>query len=110
MVSLGFKGLGPVENFLGMRISYDMEDGYTVDQEQTTNEILQRNRLEKANTVRAPIAEESLLESECEEAKLLPERGPGTPERPSAKSFQSLVGSLLWVDRWSRSDIAYAVH
>ena len=71
MVSLELKGLGTVENFLGMRISYEMEDGYTVDQEQTINEILQRNRLKKANAVRAPIADESFLESECEEAKVL---------------------------------------
>ena len=50
------------------------------------------------------------MESECEKAKLLPERGPGTPERPSVKSFQSLVGSLLWVARCNRPYIAYAVH
>ncbi|KAI9921617.1 hypothetical protein PsorP6_002187 [Peronosclerospora sorghi] len=28
----------------------------------------------------------------------------------SVKNFQSLIGSLLWISRCSRPDIAYAVH
>ncbi len=37
-------------------------------------------------------------------------KGPGTPEAPTVKSFQSLVGTLLWVARCTRPDIAFAVH
>ena len=44
------------------------------------------------------------------EAKALPKHGAGTAERPTTKSFQSLVGSLLWIARCSRPDIAFAVH
>ena len=43
------------------------------------------------------------------EAKALPTHGAGTAERPATKSFQSLVGSLLWIARCSRPDIAFAV-
>ena len=80
MASRKLKGLGPVENFLGMQISYYMEDGFIVDQEKTITEILQRNRLEKANALRSPIADDSSLDSESEEAKRLPQKGPGTPK------------------------------
>ena len=44
------------------------------------------------------------------ETKALPTHGAGTAERPTTKSFQSLVGSLLWIARCSRPDIAFAVH
>jgi hypothetical protein len=110
MAVLELKDLGPVENFLGMRIHYDEESGYSIDQEQTINELLAKNRMEKANAVRAPIADESRLESESKDAEGLPSKGAGTAEKPTTKSFQSLIGSLLWIARCSRPDIAYAVH
>jgi hypothetical protein len=72
MASLKLKDLGPVENSLGIRIDYDEERGYRIDQEQTIVELLQKNRMEKVNAVRAPIADESSLESESKESEPLP--------------------------------------
>ena len=106
MQSLELKCLGSVENFLGMRIGYDDSHGYTVDQEQMITEPLHKNRLEKVNAVRSPVSDEASIESESTDAQPLPARGAGTAERPTIKSFQSLVGSLLWVARCSRPDIA----
>ena len=60
--------------------------------------------------MRSPISDEASIESESTDAQPLPARGAGTAKRPTIKSFQSLVGSLLWVARCSRPDIAYAVH
>uniref|UniRef100_A0AAV1TSY5 Reverse transcriptase Ty1/copia-type domain-containing protein n=1 Tax=Peronospora matthiolae TaxID=2874970 RepID=A0AAV1TSY5_9STRA len=67
LASLELKDLGPVEDFFfKMRISFNMEVGHKVDQEHAITEMLQQNGLEKANAVRAPIADESSLESASE--------------------------------------------
>uniref|UniRef100_A0AAV1TE48 Polyprotein n=1 Tax=Peronospora matthiolae TaxID=2874970 RepID=A0AAV1TE48_9STRA len=36
--------------------------------------------------------------------------GKGSPKRPTVQTFQSLVGSLLWISRCTRLAIAFAVH
>ena len=41
---------------------------------------------------------------------LLPVNGPGTPEHPTIKTFQSLLRNLLWIARCTRPDISFAVH
>ena len=104
------KCLGSVENFLGVRVGYDDLNGYTIDQEQMITELLHKNRLEKANAVRIPVGDETFIDSESADAQVLPTRGAGTVKRPTTKSFQSLIGSLLWIARCSRPDILFAVH
>ncbi|KAJ0395767.1 hypothetical protein P43SY_005684 [Pythium insidiosum] len=108
MSKLELKDLGVAENFLGMRIAYDKNGVCVIDQEKTIKELLERHGLEKANAVRMPIGEEGPVSEE--DTAALPVTGPGTPERPTVRSFQSLVGSLLWVARCTRPDIAFAVH
>ncbi|OWZ11365.1 hypothetical protein PHMEG_00015626 [Phytophthora megakarya] len=98
------------ENFLGMRVGYSENNGYTIDSEHTIIELLEKFGMEKANAVRSPIADESTLKSEAGDDKLLPSNGPGTPERPTVRLFQSLVGRMLWLVRTVRPDAMYAVH
>lgn len=40
----------------------------------------------------------------------LPSNGGGSPKISSVQTFQSLVGSLLWIDRCTRPNIAVAVN
>jgi hypothetical protein len=70
-------------------------------------ELATKHGLEKANAVRIPIGDDNC---EAAEEKELPAKGIGTPECPTVRSFQSLVGSLLWIARCTRPDIAFAVH
>ena len=104
MQNLELKCLGSVENVLGMRVRYEDLNGYTIDQEQIINELLHKNRLEKANAVRSLVIDEASIELESVEAKALPTHGAGTAERPTTKIFHSLVGSLLLIARCSRPD------
>ena len=69
-----------------------------------------KKRTRKGKYVRVPISDETTLDSEAKSAEVLPSKGPGTPEFTTVKSFQSLVGSLLWILRCSRPDISYEVH
>ena len=107
MKVLELKDLGTAEKFLGMRIRYDDKQGYDVDQESTIVEMLARFNLTNATTVRTPIGEE---EEPTEGDQLLPATTAGMTDVPTVKQFQSLVGSLLWISRCTRPDIAFAVH
>ncbi|EGZ24091.1 hypothetical protein PHYSODRAFT_408582, partial [Phytophthora sojae] len=44
------------------------------------------------------------------DGELLPNKGTGSPERPTVQTFQSLIGGLLWIARCTRSDIAYTMY
>nr|CCA20622.1 Yokozuna putative [Albugo laibachii Nc14] len=60
----------------------------------------------EAAPVRTPICRE---DSE-EEGALQPIGSKASPRGPTVQVFQSLVGSLLWIARCTRPDIAFAVH
>ena len=45
--SLELKDLGPVENFVGIRIAFDGATGYTLDQEKPIMELLEKTKLER---------------------------------------------------------------
>ncbi|GMF22011.1 unnamed protein product [Phytophthora fragariaefolia] len=107
MSVLDVKNLGMVSKFLGMAISYDEERWYRLEQRQTIEELQQRFGLAEANPVRAPVSDDQDGEDDGE---LLPNSGGGAPANPTVRLFQSLVGSLLWVARRTRLDIALAVH
>ncbi|OWZ03882.1 hypothetical protein PHMEG_00024310 [Phytophthora megakarya] len=78
---------GTIINFMGIRIDYRKDGGYTIDSEHTILPLAEKFGLEKANAVRSPIADESTLASEGGDDKLLPNNGPGTPERPTVRLF-----------------------
>ncbi|KAG6612031.1 Integrase catalytic core protein [Phytophthora cinnamomi] len=105
--SLDIKDLGCAHKFLDMRIEYSDDNGYDLDQEVTIDELLQAYGLEKAHAVRVPIGEDW---SEVQDAstELLP--ADGGAGAATVKTFQSLIGSLLWIARCTRPDIAFAVH
>ncbi|KAE8882313.1 hypothetical protein PF005_g15912 [Phytophthora fragariae] len=101
------KDLGQASKFLGMRITYDDADGYNLDQEVLIQEMLNAHSMEHAHGVRTPIGPEwnELRGAECEKLPVT-----GGAEVATVKRFQSLVGSLMWVSRCTRPDIAFAVH
>ncbi|KAG2927782.1 hypothetical protein PC110_g1843 [Phytophthora cactorum] len=87
------KDLGVVTKFLGIAFDYDDNTGWTLNQETVIDEMLEKFGLAKVAPVRVPIRGEEVRE-------LL----------PTVQTFQSLVGSLLWVARCTRPDIAFAVY
>lgn len=101
------KDLGVVSNFLGISGQYDDVNGWSLDQEQMIKGMLEKFQLDKAAPARVPIGGEHDGE---DAGDLLPNSGTGTPGRPTVQTFQSLVGSLLWIARCTRPDIAFAVH
>lgn len=98
------KNLGQVSKFLGMRIHYDDENSYIPDQEEAIDEFIRSHDLGRANSSRTPIGPECYKEF-SDGAEVLT-----TMSSPTIKDFQSLVGSLLWVARCMRPNIAFAVH
>ncbi|OWZ18804.1 Pol Polyprotein [Phytophthora megakarya] len=107
MVVLELKDLGVVSKFLGIGFEYDKDKGWLVEQRQVIQDLLDKFGLASASAVRVPIGGENDNESEGD---LLPKHGAGNPERPTVQTFQSLVGSLLWIARCTRPDIAFAAH
>ena len=107
MACLSIKDLGVVNKFLGLRIKLDESKGYILDQQVTNELLLKEFGLDSANGVRTPIGEECNLEDEDAQEFLTTK---GAKEGPSVKSFQSMVGSLLWFARCTRPDICFAVH
>ncbi|KAG6572596.1 Integrase catalytic core protein [Phytophthora cinnamomi] len=107
MAVLELKDLGVVSKFLGIGFEYDKDKGWLLEQRQAILGMLDKFGLSEASAVRVPIGGEH--ESDVD-GELLPNDGAGSPQRPTVQTFQSLVGSLLWVARCTRPDIAYAVH
>ena len=60
-----------------------------------------------ANTTKTPIGDEC-YEVLTDDAVLL--ETTSASGGPTIKAFQALVGSLLWVARCTRPDVAFAVH
>lgn len=52
---LSYKKLRRANKFLGMRVAYDDEDGYDLDQEVMILEILKDHGMEKSNGGQIPI-------------------------------------------------------
>ncbi|GMG17893.1 unnamed protein product [Phytophthora fragariaefolia] len=109
MQVLALKDLGPAMMLLGVSIEYEDKSGCSFGQKHAIEELLQKNRLAQAHSVRHPTGEEQDVPITADE--LLPE----LPARadltmPTIKMFQSLVGALLWIASSTRSGIAFAVH
>ena len=90
-----------------MRVTIDNSGVYVLDQAEAIGELLREHGLEDANPTKAPIG------ADCYD--LLPDDSALITEikvqgAPTIKTFQSLVGSLLWIARCTRPDNAFAVH
>ena len=105
--SLSIKDLGTVSKFLGMRVTIDNSAGYVLDQAEAIGELLREHGLEDANPTKAPIVADCYDLLPDDSALLTETKVKGAP---TIKTFQSLVGSLLWIARCTRPDIAFAVH
>ncbi|OWZ11065.1 Pol Polyprotein [Phytophthora megakarya] len=101
------KDLGVVSNVLGIAFNYDGKDGWTLSQKQVILDIVTKFGMDKAAAVRIPISGEQDDENPGE---LLPSGGGGSPGRPTVRNLQPLVGSLLWIARCTRPDVAFTVH
>ncbi|CAI5720386.1 unnamed protein product [Peronospora destructor] len=107
LTTLQIKDLGVVSKFLGMRITHSVKFGYELDQEVTIAEMRLKFGLQDAHSAMMPIGLDH--DNNTREADaLLPKES--TVGSASMKKFQSIVGSLLWLARCTRPDIAYAVH
>ncbi|GMF42843.1 unnamed protein product [Phytophthora fragariaefolia] len=107
LAELSIKDLGPASTFLGMRVSYTEDEGYDLDQELAIEEILREHGMASVHSVRNPIGAESNKIDVASDELLPTSGGDGVV---TVRMFQSLVGSLLWVARCTRPDIAYVVH
>ncbi|OWZ03325.1 Copia protein [Phytophthora megakarya] len=105
--ALVVKDLGPASTSLGMRVVYDEECGYDLDQEAAIVEMLRDHGMEFAHGVRTPIGAE-WSELQGAEDEVLPLTGGGSAV--TVRKFQSLVGSLMWFARCTRPDVAFTVH
>uniref|UniRef100_A0AAV1UMW7 Uncharacterized protein n=1 Tax=Peronospora matthiolae TaxID=2874970 RepID=A0AAV1UMW7_9STRA len=107
LASLSIKDLGHVHKFLGMRVELGSDGAYRIDQEEAIKELLRAHGMCDANPTKTPIGGDC-YEVVGDDAALLGTTSTGGGATINA--FQSLVGSLLWVARCSRPDIAFAVH
>ncbi|KAE8998590.1 hypothetical protein PR002_g18698 [Phytophthora rubi] len=105
LAELSIKDLGPANKFLGMRVTYS--EDYDFDQELFIEEMLSEHGLVSAHSVRTPIGAESNEIDEASDELLPTSGGDGVV---AVRKFQSLVGSVMWVARCTRPDIAYTVH
>eukprot|EP00644_Phytophthora_capsici_P019544 jgi/Phyca11/133580/e_gw1.570.9.1 len=105
LADLSVKDLGVASKFLGMRVTYDEEEGYHLDQEVMIMNMLKEFGMENAHAVRTPIGPEG---NDKNATDSLP--ASGGDGGWTVTTFQSLVGSLMWLARCTRPDIAFAVH
>ena len=93
---LSIKNLSYARKCIGMRIEYGKGFGYKLDQEEAINDLLRDFGLEDAKTTRVPIINDCCKLQSLDE-ELLDQVAEGG--KPSIKSFQSLVGTLIWITR-----------
>ena len=85
----------------------DDSNGYVLDQEVSIDLLLKEFGMESAKVVQSPIGIECNMDDEGD-LNYLSARG--GKNDPNVKSFQSLVGGLLWIARYTHPDIFFAVH
>ena len=107
MKTLSIKYLGIVKMFMTLRIFLDDTRGYVLDQEVMIDALLRDFNLESANGVRTPIGDDCNAGDDNDSDFLSASSASGEPR---LNSFQSLLGSLLWMARITRPDISFAVH
>lgn len=103
--SFRIKNLGNVSKFLGMRVTGNATSGYVVDQEIMSTELVQAQGLSDCRLVKVPISVS--YQDEAQDSTQLPSFG---GDGATIKTFQSVVGSLLWMARCTRPDLSFAVY
>jgi hypothetical protein len=93
--------LGEIDSYLGVRITRDRSiRRLEIDQSRYISEIVQRFGMADANPARTPLPSGA-------EAHLVKHDGEATPQE--IKSYQQIIGSLLYVQIGTRPDISFAV-
>ncbi|CAI5728715.1 unnamed protein product [Peronospora farinosa] len=86
-----------------MRVDKTASGSYAFNQEEAIVELLREHGLSDANTTRSPIGID-VYEVQDANSKLLDNNNAG--KHAKIRSFQSLVGSLLWITRCTRLDVS----
>ena len=99
------KDIGPVNSFLGIRVSRDRKmNKLWIDQEKYANEVLEKYRMENCKPISTPLdANHNLskdMSPQTEEEKQFMQNIP----------YREAIGSLLFLSQISRPDIYYAVN
>lgn len=94
--SFDFHDNGPVRLFLGMDI-IQKSDGIFVHQQSYIHNSLHRFGLQNVKPVATPYNSKEILK---------PNTGTATPDE--IKTFQEMIGCLIWIQTGTRPDIAYA--
>ena len=89
-------------SFLGSKITYDMQEGVlTITQEKFVTELLKNFQMENSTPISTPM-----------DSKLILSKNQQPPEElkdlKTVKSFQCLIGSLMWLTSVCRPDLAYS--
>uniref|UniRef100_A0AAV1VNB0 Reverse transcriptase Ty1/copia-type domain-containing protein n=1 Tax=Peronospora matthiolae TaxID=2874970 RepID=A0AAV1VNB0_9STRA len=100
------KELSIVSRFLKMRVAIDGNGSCVLDRSEAIGELWRWHGLNRANSTRAPIRADC-YEVHPEDSALL--GASGEDGGPSIRTFQFLVGSLLWVERCMWLEITFAV-
>ena len=90
-----------------MRIELNGTGGYNLYQEEAIRDTLRDNGLAEASSTRDSVGDDC-YDAPADDVELLGSTSTGSG--PTVRDFQSLVGSLLWITRCTRPDIAFAVH
>ena len=88
-------------------IAQNGDGGYNIDQEGVIGNLLRTKGLKDANSVRALIGDDCYDENR-DGVEML--GASNKRSGPTIRVFQLLMGSLLWVARCKKPDIAFAVH
>nr|CCA25837.1 AlNc14C325G10625 [Albugo laibachii Nc14] len=104
--TLSVKNWGNAHRLLGMRINYNDEDGYDIDQEVAIVDMLKELGLRNARGTRTPVGDTTNDMPQNDVALSVCTTSGGV----SVCTFQSLVERLLWISRCTRRKISYAVH
>ena len=107
LASLSINNLGHAHMFMGMRVELGSEGAYRIDQEEDTKELLRAHGMSDAKPTKTSIGDKC-YDIIRDNAALMETNS--TAGGATISAFQSLFGSRLWVARFSRPDIAFAVH
>jgi hypothetical protein len=103
--ALDIKNLGQVSKILGINITLDENSCMNLSQLNQINGLYEKLKLENSKPLylpRSPSTDEAEGDQELLKDQSL--------NFINIKNYQSMVGSLLWITRCTRPDIAYAVH
>ena len=91
------KDLGEMNSFLGVQVNHDAESIW-IGQPGYASRILERFGMSECKSVSTPVDVSMKLQKESD-----------SPAFNQKKTYQSAVGSLLYLSSWTRPDITFAV-